>query len=162
MTKLIFATTHCRTSNKRDFMILLNSIAFHLCSTAAQTHSRSKFSWFYDIMTQWFNENSWFHGAIHSYHSKGLSNDLVVLISFVTSPPLIFCESCLVPCIREANKCNHCDGLLRARFSNAVVQPRFVKKTYGLDIVILPYFLELQLCFHSALGPSNPRFSILG
>ena len=56
-TKLTFENTHCRNSNKRDFMILLSLIALRLWSNAAQSP--------WNCNAKWLHENSWKFKKVH-------------------------------------------------------------------------------------------------
>ena len=81
----------------------------------------------------------------------------------------------------------HCDGIFRARDPNAFAQPRvaetkfttataffrandtntfalprIVERSHRLIFMILPHFIQLQLCFQAAHPFPNPPFGFLG
>ena len=92
-------------------MILLNSIAAHLCSNAAQSPWSCRVSWLFEVhesswkfMISKFHECScflisWFHEYSHSYHCEILLTRAHGLTLFTS--PLLFFGSCNTSCFHE-------------------------------------------------------------
>ena len=133
-------------------MILLDSIASHLCSIAAQSLSSCKVSWFSWLIhfmifmiymtflkvqetSSWkfvkVRESSWKFMKVHvlmnhSFHCAGYLTGAHGLT--LISPPLFF-GSCKASCFRDAMNCCHSDSLLRARDPNSFPLPSIVERS---------------------------------